>query len=271
MDEHSHHAGRGDDAYVIAASFVVAAIILSASVMYAFNNVNASLQQISSGIADVRTGLASIRLAPPSSATPTPAPAAGQTGKGSLDTAAVKGSNDAKIYLVEYSDFECPFCGRHVTQTAPQIDKNYLDTGKIRHVFKNFPLDTACNSGLSRQMHPDACRASAAALCAGGQGKFWEMHDKLFANQQALSADDLKKYAKDIGLDSAKFASCLDSQATKAAIVGEIQEGDANGISGTPGFLITDAQGNVVGRVDGGAVPYANFQTELDKALAAAG
>ncbi|MFH1200368.1 MAG: thioredoxin domain-containing protein [Candidatus Micrarchaeota archaeon] len=271
MDEHLHHVGKSDGSYVIAASFVLAAIIVSASVIYAFNGVNSNLAQISTGMADIKAGIANIKINPApaalAGATPTPAaaaptaPAAQPGGKISLAGAAAKGSDQAKVYLVEYSDFQCPFCGRHVTQTEGDIVKNYVDTGKVRLLFKEFPLD---------QIHPNARPAANAFECARDQNETaaWALHAKMFVNQETLSGANLKAWAKEAGLDSAKFDPCLNSSAKNSVIDAQQAEGSANGISGTPGFLITDAAGNVLDRISG-AYPFAAFQQKLDAALAA--
>jgi len=102
----------------------------------------------------------------------------------------VLGSSNAPVTMVEISDFQCPFCGKYARETFPQIKKEYVDTGKVKIIFKNFPLP----------MHPNAQKAAEAAECAADQGKFWEYKEKLFANQNNLSVEDLKKYAQESGL-----------------------------------------------------------------------
>src|SRR5690606_14570992 len=103
-----------------------------------------------------------------------------------------RGPADAPVTIVEFSDFECPFCGR-ANPTIEQVEKAYPD--QVRVVFRDFPLP----------MHPHARKAAEAGHCANEQGKFWELHDKMFANQRALGVDDLKGYAKEAGMDAAKF------------------------------------------------------------------
>ncbi len=142
----------------------------------------------------------------------------------------------------------------------PQIEKDYIDTGKMKHVFMDFPLP----------MHGNAMKASEAALCAGDQGKFWEMHDKLFANQQALGQEGLLKNAEALGLDMTKFKKCLDSGKYAAEIQKEIAEGQKAGVSGTPAFLLGFAEPD--GKVKAtkkivGAQPYASFKTAIDDML----
>jgi protein-disulfide isomerase len=144
----------------------------------------------------------------------------------------------------------------------PQIEKDYIDAGKVRHVFMDFPLP----------MHAQAQKASEAANCAGYQGKFWEMHDRLFANQNALAPDALLKHAEALGLDTAKFKECLDSGKAAEAVKKQMAEGQKAGITGTPGFLIgfVEPDGKVKAtKKISGAVPYTNFKTTLDEMLSA--
>src|SRR5256884_5259358 len=106
------------------------------------------------------------------------------------------GRADAPVTLVEFSDFQCPFCGRFFATTLPALKQDYIDTGKLRYVFRDFPLD---------QLHPNARNAAAAAHCAGEQGKYWDMHDVLFQNQRALAPAQLAEYARTVGVAAAAF------------------------------------------------------------------
>ena len=109
-----------------------------------------------------------------------------------------QGTYGAKVAVVEFSDFQCPYCGREI----PIIDRVMKEyDGKVRLVFRHYPLD----------FHPFAEKAAEAAVCAAEQGKFWELHNKMFENQQKLAVDDLKSYAKSVGVDASKFDKCLDS------------------------------------------------------------
>ncbi len=142
----------------------------------------------------------------------------------------------------------------------PQIEKDYIDTGKIKYVVMDFPLP----------MHGQAMKASEAALCAGDQEKFWEMHDRLFANQNALSPEALSKHAEVLGLDTAQFKECLDSGKHAAQIKAAMAEGQKAGITGTPGFLLgfVEADGKVKAtKKISGAQPYANFKAAIDEML----
>ena len=179
-------------------------------------------------------------------------PSQGEKVNVQIGDAPVLGSKTAKVTIVEFSDYECPFCGRHFQQTYPQLKKDYIDTGKAKLVFKDFPLS----------FHPQAQKAAEAARCAGEQGKYWEMHDKLFSNQESLSVENEKKWAKEIGLNSAKFDSCLDSGKYAGAVQSDSSYGQSIGVSGTPAFFIN-------GKLISGAQPYSVFKQAIDAELAA--
>ena len=142
----------------------------------------------------------------------------------------------------------------------PQLEKDYIDTGKMKHVFMDFPL----------AMHSHAQKAAEAADCAGDQGKFWEMHDKLFANQQALGQEGLLKNAEALGLDMPKFKECLDTGKYAEGIKKQMAEGQKAGITGTPAFLLgySEPDGKVKAtKKISGAQPYASFKSAIDEML----
>jgi protein-disulfide isomerase len=160
-----------------------------------------------------------------------------------------KGPEGAPVTIVEFSDFQCPFCAR-VEPTVTQLLEAY--PGKIRLVYRDYPLPN----------HGEAPKAAEAAHCAGDQGKYWEMHGQLFANQQKLGVEDLKAHARQIGLDGAKFDQCLDS-GVKATLVAEnLKAGNEAGVSGTPAFFIN-------GRLLSGAQPLSAFKQAVDAELSA--
>lgn len=253
---------NNDGSYAIAGAFLVSAIILSATIIYAVGNLNTSLLQVKQGLADVKVGLANApangantgtQQPAPTAVIPTQAPAPAATGKVDLAGAPTLGSKTAKYVLVEYSDFQCPFCERFYSQTELQLRKDYVDTGKIQFIYKHFPLD---------QLHPNARPAARAAECAKDQGKFWEYHDALFSTQQ-LDEAGFKKYAADLKLDTAKFNACLAADANKDTIINaQESEGISNGIQGTPGFVITDPTGKALTTISG-AQPYDVFKQAL--------
>jgi len=160
----------------------------------------------------------------------------------------ILGSTTAPVTIVEFSDFQCPFCQR-VSPTLKKVREAYGD--KVRIVWKDFPLT---------QIHPQAFKASEAAHCAGEQGKYWEYHDRLFGNQQALQPDDLKKYAADLSLDAAKFTACLDTSKYGDRVREGVAQGSRLGVSSTPTLYIN-------GRMLSGAQPFETFATIIDEEL----
>lgn len=170
----------------------------------------------------------------------------------SVDDDPVKGNPSSPITIIEFSDFECPFCGKFYEETYSQLISTYVNTGKASIVFRDFPLSS---------IHPNAQKASEAAQCAFEQGKFWEYHDKLFENQQALDVDDLKQYAKDLRLNALQFDECLDSGKYEEEVLNDVEEGASYGVTGTPAFFIN-------GRLIAGAYPFEEFQKIIEEELA---
>lgn len=160
------------------------------------------------------------------------------------------GNKDAKVTVVEFSDFQCPFCSRGAN-SVDEMKKKYK--GKIRVVFKHFPLP----------MHPDAKPASEASLCVneqGGSDKFWKYHDMLFKNQDKLDSASLEKYAKDVGVNVDKFKECFNSKKFAAAVEADMQYGEKIGVRSTPTFFIN-------GQLVSGAVPFEQFAELIDEGL----
>ena len=181
----------------------------------------------------------------------------------SLDDDPVKGNPDAPITIVEFSDFQCPFCSRFFDQTLPLIQENYIDTGKVKYVYKDLPLDN---------LHPNARPAHIAAECADEQGKFWEYHDILFENQaqwNRLSSADLSsqltQYATTLGIESSSFDSCLASQSMADEVNADNLQATSYGATGTPTFFIGNEKDGFVKIV--GAQPYVSFQAVIDSYL----
>ena len=191
-----------------------------------------------------------------------PPPVAPESLDLSVANAYAKGGAGARLVLVEFSDFQCPFCGRHAKQTLPQIEREYVETGKVLYVMRNLPLES---------IHPDAFRAASAAECAGDQGKYWQMHEKLFGHQQALSAADLARYAQEAGVEPNAFKQCFDADTHGAKIRKDLADAQAAGITGTPTFFLGFAEGGgkvkVVRRIQG-AQPYPVFKAAIDGLLA---
>jgi len=153
----------------------------------------------------------------------------------------IRGNKNAKITIVEYSDIQCPFCSRY-HDTMLQVMKSYPKD--VRWVFRHFPLDS---------IHPMARKAAEATECAGEQGKFWEYTDKLYANQSNLSAEYFTTAAKELGLNTGKFDTCLSSGKMAAKVSADLQEGQSLGVRGTPGSFIN-------GKSIPGAVPFSTIE-----------
>jgi predicted DsbA family dithiol-disulfide isomerase len=156
-----------------------------------------------------------------------------------------KGPDNAPVTIVEFSDFECPYCGG-LYPTLKQIEKAYPQN--VRIVYRQFPLTN---------LHPHAMKAAEASLCANEQHKFWEFHDSMFGNQRELSVADLKQRAVDMKLDTKAFNECIDSGREAAAIQADIQEGAKAGVTGTPAMFIN-------GRLLSGNQPYADIKDVID-------
>lgn len=178
-----------------------------------------------------------------------------------LAGAPAKGSPSAPLTLVEVSDYHCPFCRRHVQQTQPQIYSEYVDTGKVRHVFIHYPID---------QLHPDAFRSHEAASCAAEQGRFWELHGKLFETP-ARTEEQLLAIAMQAGLDVNAMKTCLSAGKYRQAVRDSVAKMQQLGVSGTPFFLLGKTpSGNEpfkASRTISGAVPFATFKSAFDSAL----
>jgi len=167
------------------------------------------------------------------------------------------GDKNAPVTIIEFSDFQCPFCRKLYKETLPQIKKEYIDTGKAKFVYRDFPL----------AFHSAAMPAAQGAECADDQGKFWEMHDKIFEEQEKqgsgtvqFTADDVKKWAGEIGLNTSEFSQCLNSEKYKSEVEKDIADGTAVGVRGTPATFIN-------GRLVSGAQPFPAFKTIIDEEL----
>ena len=182
-----------------------------------------------------------------------PAPPGSTTVTVSVDDDPVKGSADAPVTIVEFSEYQCPFCSRYASQTLTQIQEKYISTGKVKYVFRDFPLG----------FHQNARPAAIAAECAreqGGDETYYKYHDVLFKNQKALEGDNLKKYAADLGLDKTKFNTCLDEEKYGDEVDADLADGQKAGIQGTPGFFIN-------GRMVSGAQPFSVFEKIIEEEL----
>jgi len=215
---------------VLSGSIVLAALLISGTLFY--NNMNGQLGLIGDNQPDPNARV-----------------------DVSIDDDAMLGNKDAKVTIVEFSDYQCPFCRRFWTDTLPSLKKEYIDTGKARFVYRDFPLS----------MHPAAQPSALAAECAEEQGKYWEMHDKIFAEQAkqgegtvSYGVTEIKKWAKEIGLS---IDQCLDSSKYQEEVAKDLADGTKAGVSGTPTFYVN-------GKVLVGAQPFEVFKQLIEEELA---
>jgi len=220
-------------------AIVVAGLIIAGAIVFTNRNQNPSLN-LPTSASQPKPTLA----AAPSQPQPTASPVEFKITKDDH----IRGNFDASITLVEFSDFECPFCGRHF----PTLNKILSDyQGKVRLVYKHFPLG----------FHPNAQKAAEASECAWEQGKFWEYHDKVFENQASgLSLEKFKQWAKELGLNTKKFNDCLDSGKYAQKVQADYQEGLQKGVNGTPATFVN-------GQLVSGALPYESFKKIIDSLL----
>jgi protein-disulfide isomerase len=168
------------------------------------------------------------------------------------------GKAEAGIGIVEFSDYECPFCRSFYAQTFPRIKKEYVDTGVVQFIRKDLPLT---------KIHPQALPAALAANCAGDQGQYWEMHKALYTNQQRLGPALYSDLAGNLGLDEATFSACLKDPAQEQKILRDVAEAKRLNISGTPSFVLGKIEGDTVRvmRVARGAPGFESFAQEIEK------
>ena len=171
-----------------------------------------------------------------------------------LSGVSMLGSKTAPLTIVEYTDYQCPFCQRFHTTAFPELKKAYIDTGKVRFFSKDMPLD----------FHPNAMRAAMAARCAGEQGKFWELRDTMGANPNSLDLEHIVGFAADLKLDTGAFRACIDSGKYKEPVQTDVLEAMKIGANGTPTFIVGKSAGNGVdGELVVGAMPFQMFDAKL--------
>jgi len=170
----------------------------------------------------------------------------------------VLGNKDAEVSIVEFSDFQCPFCERAYSGAIADFkSSSYFTDGQVNFIYKQFPLTS---------IHPYAQKAAEASLCAGDQGKFWEYHDLLFANQQTLDKTSLKSYAQQLGLDSATFNACLDGDEKASEVSKESQQAVKAGGQGAPYFVVINTKNKKTEAVSG-AVPFSELESAIKNLL----
>jgi protein-disulfide isomerase len=195
----------------------------------------------------------------PAAAAPAAAPAQQRVTLPNADGHAALGAKEAPVTIIEFTDLQCPFCARFSAQTFPELQKKYIDTGKVRFVTRDLPL----------AFHAQAVPAAVAARCAGDQGKYWEYRERLFAVQKELGDAVYDRLAAEMKLDAKSFATCRATPANKAAAEADRTAANALGITGTPTFLVgTVANGTFTGERVTGAQPLSAFEAKIEPLLA---
>lgn len=216
--------------------------------------IRGEMEKLRMEVADLREKVTDIhRVAVRPSAPPAPESV-------ELDESRTLGSADATVAIVEFSDYQCPYCERFFSQTFPRLEESYIDTGKVRFYFRDFPLT---------QIHPQAKSAAIAANCAGRQDAYWEMHHGLFTNQAELGTDLYQQLARELDLDLAAFEACLAEPAQAQSVDEDLAYGQSLTVQGTPHYFIGRVEGgqlvNVL-RVNG-AQPYELFSKVIESLL----
>jgi len=170
------------------------------------------------------------------------------------------GRDDAPIVIIEYSDYQCPYCGKFHANVLPRLQSEYIDSGKVRLIFRDLPL----------AMHRESVPAAIAAHCAAEQGKFWAMNGALFANQLSLGSELYERLAQALNLDTDKFSSCVQSPVSRKKVQMDVQEARRYGLNSTPSFILGRSdKGRVeIHRTARGYVDFETFAREIDSLLA---
>ncbi len=229
-----------------------------------FSNLDSDVvtnSELADAISKLESKIGNTQQAPsqPTPSQPTPS----QPVKISLDDDPIRGDPDAPITIVEFSDFQCPFCARFHVQTLPSLLDEYIESGKVNLVYRDFPIQS---------IHPNALPAAVAAECANEQGKYWEYHDMLFEKQNGWNRLDsntaistFSQYATDVGLEQQQFDSCLGSGKYLEEVQKDLSDGKDYGITGTPGFFIGNEEIGFVKLT--GAQPFDSFKKIIDAQL----
>ena len=234
----------------------------SASTKEEIQALSSQVEAMQKDLAEIKTLLKDIKSAP----APRAAGPAFREQVVSTGNSPYKGKSDATVTLMEWSDYQCPFCARHYREVMPTLITEYVDTGKLKIVMREKPIPS---------LHRNAMNASMAALCAGDQGKYWEMHNLLFDNQRELGVENLKAFAATIGIDTSQFNECLDGKKHNEQITADIRVSDKLGMSGTPGFVVgltdqNDPDKALMTEYLKGAKPLDSFKAAIDELLESA-
>lgn len=217
-------------------------------ILQQLNEIRKELGIVKKDVAALNDKVSTIKRVAPTKANRAPTTAPQQV---KFDPKRVIGDKDAEFAVIEFTDYQCPFCARHSKQVFQEIKKKLIETGKIKYAVLDFPLN----------FHAQAKGAAVAANCAGAQGQYWSLHDSILTNQRDLNRESYTNAAKNIGLDVERFMQCLDDPAQIKAVEMDVAYGSSVGVTGTPKFFIGKIKGNVITNVNivSGARPYSAF------------
>jgi len=237
---------------------VLISVLLSAWGLYERTSMQIEIANLNNKIERMSTDLSAIKTAArPGAAPAAPPPVVEKVV--SIDDDPIKGDPKAPVTIIEFSDYECPFCKRANDSSIKQIDEEYISKGKVRLVFRDYPLP----------FHKKATSAAVAANCAGEQGKYWEMHDFLFESKDNLDMPIIMGSVGELGLDKAKFTACVNDKSKEKEITKDLEDGKKYGVRGTPSYFIgrTTDGNEITGTFVRGAQPYSVFKEHIDEQL----
>jgi len=236
---------------------VLISVLLSAWGLYERNSMKVEIANLNNDIERMRANLKAIKAATRPGSAPAQPPVVEKVV--SIDNDPIKGDKDAPITIIEFSDYECPFCKRSYDNVFSKLEEEYISKGKVRVVFRDFPLG----------FHKKAIPAAIAANCAGEQGKYWEVHNFLFENPDKLDTASVINSTAELGLDKAKFEACIKDKSKEKEITKDLEDGQKYGVRGTPSYFIgkTTEGDEITGTFVRGAQPYSVFKEHIEEQL----
>jgi len=240
---------------------VLISILLSAWAVFELTSMKTDIALQNKDVATLLEDVRELKSRPAQAARPNAPPSQPQNVLVSIDDDPIKGDPNAPVTIIEFSDYQCPFCKRFYDNTLGQIDEEYISKGKVRLVFRDYPLG----------FHKKAMPAAIAANCAGEQGKYWEVHDFFFENPTKLDVDSVLNSSKELNLNEDQFRKCAEDKTKEAEVNKDFEAGQKYGVRGTPSFFIgkTDnGKKEMTGVYVRGAQPFSAFKTHIDKLLA---
>ena len=239
---------------------VLISVLLSAWALLERSNMKIEIAALNKDVESMQAELKTLKSQPAQAGRPAaPAPPPVIEKVVSIDDDPIKGDPKAPVTIIEFSDYECPFCKRSYDNVFSKLDEEYISKGKVKVVFRDYPLP----------FHKKAVPAAIAANCAGEQGKYWEVHNFFFENPDKLNADSVLNSAAGAGLDKAKFEACINDKSKEAEITKDFKDGQKYGVRGTPSYFIgktTDGD-EITGTFVRGAQPYSVFKEHIDEQL----